>query len=440
MPSSTANARTRPGAPGLRVYNSLSRSVEPLALRGATAGLYVCGITPYDTTHLGHAFTYAAFDVLVRYLEWQGVSVRYTQNVTDVDDDILRRAAETGEDWQELGDRWTEHFARDMQALNVRSPDHFPRATQTIPDILAAIERLLAAGVAYARGGSVYFRAAAWPGFGRLSRLPPGERLAVANQHGNRPDDPNKADPLDFVLWQAAAPGEPEWPSPWGPGRPGWHIECTALARRFLTQPVDIHGGGADLLFPHHECELAQAEAAGGEPFVRAWMHTAMVRHEGEKMSKSLGNLVMVHDLLQGWSADGLRLGLARQHYRREWSYAEAELAQAERQARRWRSAVEAASGDGPVLDAGPAALAFTRAMDDDLDTPEAVCVLDGLAEAILKAAAKHGAVGGAQTALAELAGVLGLRLAAGGPEPRVLAGWDERLKQFRPSGRRQRR
>jgi L-cysteine:1D-myo-inositol 2-amino-2-deoxy-alpha-D-glucopyranoside ligase len=221
--------------------------------------------------------------------------VLYAQNVTDIDDDILRKAKEVGQDWLAVGNRWTTHFIQDMIALNVRPPDFFPRATDAIPEIIAWVEKLLENGVAYEAGGSVYYAVDDWPAFGELCAIPRAEMLPIANERGNHPDDPNKRDPLDFVLWQAQAPGEPAWDSPWGPGRPGWHIECSTLSTKYLGETVDVHSGGADLCFPHHECEIAQVEPVTGErPFVRTWMHTAMVYHDGEKMSKSLGNLVWV--------------------------------------------------------------------------------------------------------------------------------------------------
>ena len=237
----------------MRIFNSQTQAIEELTPRGGEVTLYVCGITPYDTTHLGHAFTYTAYDQLIRYLELKGIAVRYAQNVTDIDDDILKRARETGEDWRELGIRWTNHFIDDMIALNVRPPDAYPRATGVIAEIIRSVAALLDAGVAYASGGSVYYAVDRYPAFGRLSRIPRAEMLPIANERGNHPDDPHKRDPLDFVLWQAQAPGEPAWDSPWGPGRPGWHIECSTMALKFLGRPVDIHGGGMDLCFPHHE-------------------------------------------------------------------------------------------------------------------------------------------------------------------------------------------
>src|SRR5262245_53359951 len=326
---------------GMNVYDSRSRALERFEPATPSVSVYVCGITPYDTTHLGHAFTYAVADVLVRYLETRGHVVRYVQNVTDIDDDVLRKAAEVGEDWQALGNRWTAHFIRDMQALNVRSPDFYPRASEVVPEIVDAVGELLARGLAYESGGSVYYRVDARPGFGELSHLPRGEMLAVANERGNRPDDPHKRDPLDFVLWQAQAPGEPAWESPWGPGRPGWHIECSVMSTRFLGPALDFHGGGGDLIFPHHECEIAQSEPlTGHRPFVRILFHAGMVEHGGAKMSKSLGNLVMVRDLLERWSADAVRIYLGRHHYRQSWAHSLDELADADRLAGTLRAAV----------------------------------------------------------------------------------------------------
>jgi len=237
----------------LKLYNTRSQQLEELKPQGDFVTMYVCGITPYDTTHLGHAFTYTTADILIRHLESQGHRVKYVQNVTDIDDDILRKAQETGADWQSLGNEWTAHFIRDMQSLNVRAPDYFPRATEMMAQIGDMVQALVDKGVAYESAGNVYFAVDAWPTYGQLSHLPRTELLPVANERGNRPDDPHKRDPLDFVLWQAQAPGEPAWDSPWGPGRPGWHIECSAMASHFLGETIDVHGGGADLVFPHHE-------------------------------------------------------------------------------------------------------------------------------------------------------------------------------------------
>ena len=416
----------------MKLFNALSQNLETFTPRREAVTIYVCGITPYDTTHLGHAFTYAVFDVLIRYLEYRGDPVRYVQNVTDIDDDILRKAGEVGEDWRSLGNRWTAYFIRDMKALNVRPPDHFPGATNVIPEIIDIVSQLLAAGLAYEAGGSVYFHVDSWGKFGRLSRIPRAEMLSVANERGNRPDDPHKQDPLDFVLWQAQAPGEPAWDSPWGPGRPGWHIECSTMATSLLGETIDIHGGGGDLIFPHHECEIAQAEGAtGNHPFVRFWMHAAMVHHDGAKMSKSLGNLVMARDLLQDWSPDALRLYLASHHYRQPWSYDDRALAQAGRVARKLAEAVSVKGGQDPPLDIASFEAAFGEAMDNDLDTPGAVAGLEQLAERIIAAAGESRNVGEAQSGLQRMGQVIGLRLDRPEPEARVISGWNDHLARF---------
>jgi L-cysteine:1D-myo-inositol 2-amino-2-deoxy-alpha-D-glucopyranoside ligase len=410
----------------------LHERVENFEVDKEPVAVYVCGITPYDTTHLGHAFTYATFDVLIRYLEFLGHPVDYVQNVTDIDDDILRRADRDGDDWKELGDRWTAYFIQDMQTLNVRPPDHFPRATDVIAEMIDIIQRLIEAGLAYESGGSVYFHIDAWPEYGKLSRIPRAEMLPIANERGNIPDDPHKKDPMDFVLWQAQAPGEPAWDSPWGPGRPGWHIECSTMASSLLGDTIDIHGGGADLIFPHHESEIAQSEGATGQkPFVRFWLHTAMVRHDGEKMSKSLGNLVMVRDLLETWSPDAVRLYMADHHFREPWSHDEEELARAEGRAARLREAMLASSGTGTAVDAGEARTAFIAAMDDNLDTSSALTVLDRLANEIVQAAEAGRDVTAAQTALRTMGRVFGLQMDAEKPQESVLQGWQQHSARF---------
>jgi cysteinyl-tRNA synthetase len=416
----------------MELYDDCSQRMETFAPQDGAVTVYVCGITPYDTTHLGHAFTYTSFDVLIRYLEFRGYPVRYTQNVTDIDDDILRKAREVGTDWQTLGNRWTAHFIRDLIALNVRPPDYYPRATDVIPDIVHSVQQLLAAGVAYTSAGSIYFNVADYPEYGQLSHIPRSEMLPIANERGNRPDDPHKRNPLDFVLWQAQAPAEPAWPSPWGPGRPGWHIECSTMAGRFLGATIDIHGGGADLIFPHHESEIAQSVCATGqEPFARFWLHTAMVHHEGEKMSKSLGNLVMISDLLKEWSPDALRLYLARHHYRDVWSYDDAELAAAAQEAEKLRAALSESGAGGAALDGSVIEAEVSAALDRDLDSPTALDALLRLAEEITVAAQAGRNVSPAQATLRRLAAIFGLRLDAGGPEPRVQAGWSEHIKRF---------
>jgi L-cysteine:1D-myo-inositol 2-amino-2-deoxy-alpha-D-glucopyranoside ligase len=415
----------------VKLYNTLSRSIESFEPSAGQVSIYVCGITPYDTTHIGHAFTYTSADILIRYLESKGLKVRYVQNVTDIDDDILRKANEVGEGWRELGNRWTAHYIQDMQALNVRPPDFLPRATEAIPEIVSIIEDLLDVGVAYESGGNVYFAVDKWSTFGELSKIPRAEMLPIANERGNHPDDPNKSDPLDFVLWQAQAPGEPAWESPWGPGRPGWHIECSTLSTKYLGRTIDIHGGGEDLCFPHHECEIAQVEPITNErPFVHFWMHAAMVYHDGDKMSKSLGNLVWVRELLKKYSADGLRLYLGSHHYRQEWSYDEEDLKRAEENARLLQAAVEIQGGDGDTFNSDEALQEFQRAMEDDLDTPVASESLVNFAEELLEAANAGSSVFEAQQAAREMGGMFGLQLGEG-LGGRMVEGWEVHIKRF---------
>jgi L-cysteine:1D-myo-inositol 2-amino-2-deoxy-alpha-D-glucopyranoside ligase len=421
-----------PMAP-LQLYNSLSRRIERFRPARSAVTIYICGITPYATTHLGHAFTYAMADTLIRFLEHQGCRVCYVQNLTDVDDAILREARRVGEDYRALGDRWTTHFIREMQTLNIRPPDHFPRATDAIPEIIETVRKLCNAGVAYAAGGSVYFDTERWPSYGKLSRLPRPEMLPIANERGNNPDDPHKHRPMDFVLWQAQTPGEPAWESPWGPGRPGWHIECSTLVQQFLGETIDIHGGGTDLIFPHHDSEIAQSECATGqEPFARWWFHTAMVQLAGRKISKSLGNLIMVQDLLAKYTSDAIRLYLAGHHYRHIWQYDPAGLEAAERLASRLRAAVTwpVRPRSSLPFDLRSKPQAFMQALADDLDTPTAVQILTSFAEEILHAARTGQAVQAAQKTLRSMGHIFGLHLGDEAPESAVLAGWNWHLQR----------
>ena len=357
----------------MRLRNTETDAVQPLEPGDRPVGLYVCGITPYDTTHLGHAFTYVIFDVLVRTLRASGQPVRYVQNVTDIDDDIIRRARELGTTWEHLAAKETALYEADMAALNVLAPDVFPRASQTIPKITELIRRLEAQGHAYQRDGNVYFRVGSVTDYGRLSRLSREQMVKLSAERGADPNDPRKQDPLDFILWQASAAPEPCWPSPWGDGRPGWHIECSAMALENLGKQVDVHGGGADLIFPHHDSEIAQSEAATGvRPFARIWAHVGMFRYQGEKMSKSLRNLVLVRDLLQRYDADSIRVLLLRHHYREAWAYTEDKLDDAAAWTRRLQ---EAARGSRPA--AAPRDLAVRAALEDDLDSPRALRLLE---------------------------------------------------------------
>ena len=383
--------------------------------------MYVCGVTPYDTTHLGHAFCYVVFDVLGRYLRFLGHRVRYIQNITDIDNDILRRAAELGERWDELGNRYVEIHQRSLDALNVEPPERYTRATEAIPMMVEMIQGLVARGHAYAVDGNVYFRTASDPDYGALSRLPLREMARRLTEAGDPADDPRKERPIDFLLWQAAKPGEPTWPSPWGPGRPGWHIECSAMAIRYLGATIDVHGGGGDLVYPHHESEIAQSECwTGRRPFARVWMHVGMLRMDGDKMSKSLGNMVFVEPLLREHTPEAIRLYLLGVHYRGVLEYDAADLRRTEDLVGLLRRAAADpgdASGAGPALDGEPYRARVLAALDDDLDTPTAIEALHDLAEAILAAAARGQDAAPARAELRTLAEILGVRLSSA-PSP----------------------
>jgi L-cysteine:1D-myo-inositol 2-amino-2-deoxy-alpha-D-glucopyranoside ligase len=413
----------------MQLFNTMTQRKEDFIPAGDEVKIYVCGVTPYDTTHLGHAFLYTIFDTLQRYLEYRGLKVRYVQNVTDIDDDILRKAAEVGLAWDELGRRETQRFLDDLASLNVRMPTVYAKATEETPRMIELIEKLLAGGFAYVCEGNVYFRVKSDPGFGKLAEaagyLGYETLLKTANERGNNPDDPHKDDPLDFVLWQAQKPGEPAWPSPWGPGRPGWHIECSAMSTKYLGDQLDIHGGGPDLIFPHHTCEIAQSEnATGTRPFTRYWMHIGEVQLGGVKMSKSLGNLVLVRNLLGAYSPATIRLMLLGQYYRKPWDYQEDDALQAARiatklfaaTAPRVRSKQERASGQIPSEDrsegvAEKARQHFIQALEDDFNTPMAVNTLAALADHILEARQQKREEPAALRMLRELSGVLGVRL-----------------------------
>jgi L-cysteine:1D-myo-inositol 2-amino-2-deoxy-alpha-D-glucopyranoside ligase len=355
----------------MRLYDTARAAVVPFA-PGPTVTMYTCGITPYDTTHLGHAATYIAYDVLQRRLRDRGHDTRCVRNITDVDDDILRKARELGVHYLDLAAAETARFDDDMAALGLLPSWSEPRATSAIADIRGFIGMVLDQGHAYEAGGAVYFEVSSFERFGQVSHLDRDAMLALAAERGGNVDDPNKRDPLDFVLWQPSAPDEPSWESLWGPGRPGWHIECSALAMRELDTTIDLHGGGSDLIYPHHECEAAQSEAATGEQFVRHWMHSAMVQMDGEKMSKSSGNLVFVSDLRKEWKTDAIRLAVIAHHYRDSWEWDPDLMVEATARLHRWQMAGD---GDG-ALDAARSAL------DDDLDTPTALAAIDESAAA----------------------------------------------------------
>jgi L-cysteine:1D-myo-inositol 2-amino-2-deoxy-alpha-D-glucopyranoside ligase len=369
----------------IRLYDTARQEVVPFE-PPRLVRMYVCGITPYDSTHLGHAATYLAYDVLIRRLEELGHEVALVRNVTDVDDSILPKARQLGVNYLDLADAEMARFRSDMEALGMRPPIAEPRATEAVPQIIDLVSRLLAAGHAYRADGSVYFEVSTFPAYGSLSRLGREEMLRIAAERGGRPDDPAKRDPLDFTLWQRSADDEPAWDAPFGPGRPGWHIECSAMVLAAHGPTLDLHGGGTDLIFPHHESEIAQSTSITGEPLARHWMHSAMVAYDGEKMSKSLGNLVFVSDLLKVADPRAIRLALLRHHYRAGFEWFDTDLDEGRALLRRLLAAGDCGSHPGfsGGADPGPFAERVRAALDDDLDVPRALDALDDLASAIL--------------------------------------------------------
>jgi L-cysteine:1D-myo-inositol 2-amino-2-deoxy-alpha-D-glucopyranoside ligase len=359
----------------MQLYDTTRGEVVPFG-PGPIVSMYSCGITPYDSAHVGHAQVYLTFDILQRRLIDLGHEPRLVRNVTDVDDDILRKARELGVHYLDLAAEEMARFDANMAALGLLPVYREPRATSAIPDILSLIGAVLDGGHAYSAGGAVYFDISTFPRFGQVSHLSRPEMLVLAAERGGHPEDPNKRDPLDFVLWQPSAPDEPSWESRWGRGRPGWHIECSALAMRELGDTVDLHGGGSDLIFPHHECETAQSESVTGTMFSRHWLHVGMVGLDGTKMSKSLGNLVFVADLLKDWDPMAIRLALLSHHYRADWDWERVDVEGGARRLDRWRAA-------GSGGDSGPAVLDAVRGyIDDDLQMFRALAVLDDEAAA----------------------------------------------------------
>ncbi len=357
----------------MRLYDTARQAVVPFE-PGPNVLMYTCGITPYDATHLGHAATFVTYDVLQRRLIDLGHTVKCVRNVTDVDDPLFAKARQLGVHYLDLAAGEEARFERDMAALNMLPMFSTPRASSAISDIRGFIGIVLERGFAYQAGGSVYFDVSKFPSFGSLSHYTREQMIEFARERGGNVDDPNKRDALDFVLWHPSAPDEPSWQTMWGPGRPGWHIECSALALRELGETIDLHGGGSDLIFPHHECERAQSEAATGEQFVKHWLHGPMVHMHGKKMSKSLGNLVFVDKLREAWDPRAIRLSIIEHHYRVDWSWEDDLMPRADARLQRW-----VASQGGPpcdVLDAVRAAL------DNDLDTVQAVAAIDAAAVA----------------------------------------------------------
>ena len=388
----------------LSIYNTLTRQKEAFKpLVPGKVGMYVCGMTVYDFCHLGHARVMVAFDVIARYLRHRGFEVNYIRNITDIDDKIITRANENGEAFDALTERFITEMHKDSELLGVEMPDAEPRATAHIDDIIALVVTLIEKGFAYpAENGDVYYSVRKFEGYGKLSgkvldELEAGARVGV---------DEHKRDPLDFVLWKAAKPDEPHWESPWGIGRPGWHIECSAMSKCCLGDTFDIHGGGPDLKFPHHENEIAQSEAANGKHFVNTWMHAGAVRVDGEKMSKSLGNFFTIREILDKYPAEVVRFLLLSSQYRSAINYSEDSLKESQTRLERFYNALDGI-GVGAVADVeNDFSLRFHASMDDDFNTPEAIAVLFELARAINKSEGEEQAALAGQ--LRYLGGVLG--------------------------------
>ena len=365
--------------------------------------MYVCGITPYDSTHLGHANTYLTYDLLIRRLEDLGHEVQMVRNVTDVDDSILPKARELGIGFLDLAAQEMERFHGDMIALNMRPPVSEPRATESIEPIIDLISRLVDGGHTYTKEGITWFDVTTAPEFGRLSQYAEATMLAFAAERGGTPTDLRQRNPLDFILWQPSADDEPSWDSPFGPGRPGWHIECSAMSWSYFGETLDLHGGGSDLIFPHHECERVQSEHGYGGTFARHWMHCGMIGYQGTKMSKSLGNLVFVSDLVLSHSPQAVRLALMGHHYRDDWEWFDGDIDDGQERFERIVAAIDAGAGPDPA----PMLANVRAALDDDLDAPTARDALDKFARAVLEAdSPTHDDAGSGLREAAELVGL----------------------------------
>jgi L-cysteine:1D-myo-inositol 2-amino-2-deoxy-alpha-D-glucopyranoside ligase len=386
--------------PPVRIHDTPTGALHDTRPDGP-ARMYVCGITPYDATHMGHAATYVAFDLLNRAWRNAGHDVTYVLNVTDVDDPLLERATAVGVDWRDLAAREIERFRQDMTALRVVPPDHFPGAVESIPLIVSMIESLQRAGALYSVDDDLYFSVSADPAFGDESGWSREQMLEIYPERGGDPDRPGKKDPLDCLVWRAERPGEPAWESPFGPGRPGWHVECSAMALDLIGDGFDVQGGGSDLVFPHHEMCASEAHVLTGTPFAKAYVHAGMVGYDGEKMSKSRGNLVFV-SALRNSDIDpmAIRLTLLRHHYRSDWEWTDAELWDSVDQLDRWRSALALGAGapSGPVVEAVLAALAA------DLDAPAAVAAVAAWADATLGGESSDPTAGATVRALVDAA------------------------------------
>jgi cysteinyl-tRNA synthetase len=395
----------------MKIFNTMSGKKEEFVPQSSEVKMYVCGVTVYDVCHFGHALCYVSFDVIRRYLEYKGYKVKYVQNFTDIDDKIINRSNERGIPWKELVEKYIGEYFLDMDALNIKRATIYPRATEEIDMILKVVKTLMDKGFAYESEGSVYFRVKSYPGYGKLTHQTADDMRVTTTTETEK-----KEDPLDFALWKAVKPGEPSWPSQWGNGRPGWHIECTAMSIRHLGTTLDIHGGGQDLVFPHHENEMAQSECYTGiEPFVRFWMHNGFLQLGTDKMSKSLGNLVTVKQALERNSADAVRLFIISSYYRMPLRYSTEALDASETGAERMRNALKAEGKTGAeAVDAQPFKARFIEAMDDDFNAPQAVAAMFDLVREINRGAEKGLDIAVAQKMLKELAGVIGFTLQEG--------------------------
>jgi cysteinyl-tRNA synthetase len=402
----------------IRFTNTLTRQLEEFTPQADVVSMYVCGVTPYDVSHIGHAMSYVVFDVLKRYLLWRGYKVKHVQNFTDIDDRIIERANRRDMTTDALVEKYVQAYLDDMRDLNVVPPDVYPYATREVPEMIEIIKGLIERGYAYeapsaqSEWSDVYYRVSAKNDYGKLAHRTQDSLLAGARIEPGE----QKENPADFALWKGAKAGEPSWDSPWGKGRPGWHIECSAMSLKYLGPQIDIHGGGEDLVFPHHENEIAQTEAYTGQlPFVRYWLHNAWVKMGDEKMSKSLGNFVTIRDALDTVGGDALRLWVLTSHYRKPLTFSEDTLEAAKHGAERLQTAARAPSSEGDgAVDLDAHRQRFIDAMDDELNTPQALAVLFDLAKEINKARDEGKGVATAQGTLLELADVLGLRLEQG--------------------------
>ncbi len=394
----------------MKIFNTLTGQKEDFHPRNEAVTMYICGITAYDESHIGHAMTYIIFDVIKRYLEFKGYQVKHVQNFTDIDDKIIERANQLGIPSSELAHKYVSQYFANMAALNIERADVYPRATEEIPKVIDIIRSLLAKGYAYESEGSIYFRVRNFPDYGKLSHRNLPEMISKAGNYEEK-----KEYPLDFALWKASKPDEPFWESPWGKGRPGWHIECSAMALKYLGDTIDIHGGGQDLVFPHHENEIAQSESFTEEvPFVRYWLHNGLLQQDKQKMSKSTGNLVSIKDALNRFSSDAIRLFILSSHYRSPLTYSEEALEANERGAEklRWALTHRADANEGvAIINTEPFEQKFVEAMDDDFNTAQAIAVLFELAREINRNTEQGANIIKAQHTLLKLSGVLGLTL-----------------------------